>query len=311
MLFLFLHFDQEKLFAGVADCLPCMQSYAERIVAMRKRDPSLFTLRGGTIDDEFFHAQDDLNLMLKEFMTLMEGRTRLEAFWIYWRQFWQKDVLIQTLESVDQMILRLQERGNLINEVLWSDRMCYYRMCTLLDTHNSATVKLSKFIFLVCLVTRKDVPYHATFFPPASWLHHRRAIRPGDPRRSTLQQYDPDNEVPHGATTPFHPEWFARTIPLFDTPEFHDVVAEMDNSIRENVNALMDRTSFFKMSFSKMRGVLAKRLDLISQTQAKIIGFVITGAVGIIAKMNVIDALSDIQNITSAVLKHLVNQTHT
>lgn len=268
--------DAEQEFPPVKDMLPDMELFMSRLIAIKKKKPSMFCRRGMTPQDEVRNLEVDHAAIMTTFLGALDGRTAWESFTNTCKNIFKKNELIKTLDAVNLMRDEAEAYGGNMGMLMDSHRMSYFRQVAWKDSpdeiFNSATVKLVLVLFLMAYITNDQFRHKALVLPPDDYFINKAWLVRGQTHRESLKEMYGDGEVfPVDSVRPVHPKWFALHIPLLDSPIFTHVVQALIAEYEMSPSYHSFKVNFFNQFTTRVSASLKTRIDMVSTLQTRLL----------------------------------------
>jgi len=276
----------QSTFPNPKDRLPDMVEFATMLVAVKSANNNAPFMRRGGKERELRNMELDHGAIRQIFMHMVRGGSAQDRFGRSFQNFMHKPQLIRTINAVKMYRERSLSLGNNICQLMQEERVTYFRQCAFQtsgsedsdNVFNSVSFKLTQMLFILSYISNDTFQCKPFVKKPDPYFKGRLTLFKNEPLRECFKDYftpgenldaDPD------AVLPFHPDWFAHDIPLFETPLYGNLVAAMYKQVYINPNAYESKMCFFRSLLAETVGSMETELDLVTTAQTKLLGMVV------------------------------------
>jgi len=261
-------------FPPTVDMLPSVVDIMSCVVEAKRSQARLFC-RGSEQGMYGFEAD---HAVLRQFtLELTAGVTYQDKIKKLWYAFWNKSVLIQTIQAVENMSAKAAAiSAGELHVLLQEEQSNYYRQgiggtLDACDVHASTSVKLTSLLMLQLLLVKGGrVPVCFTK-PPPDHLINRLSLTMDELDELDVK-YDLFTEkADMDAVLPFHPLWFQHNVPLLLGPWFSQLLLWLERKTKEP-HLFMDKVNAHRQLLALILGELKTQLDYVHTMLVKIMG---------------------------------------
>jgi len=262
------------------DLLPELPMVIRQISLAVKDIPGSFKPRlGGSPGDAMEWIEFENSVINDAVYEQMFGSTYWQGFMRFWKCFWHKERLIETVQAVGAVDSLALLNGRDVGKQLKDQRSTYLRQCfsKRTDVHNTVSMKLAQLLFFHALFLRGRVPTWLRRPPPAN-IYNRTSVMNEDFDMNELDVRDGSTQpLVEDADEIIHPDWFRHDVPLFMMPVYEEVYQWADAEDLSDPLAFTQKMSSYRGLLSAVRGRLEAKVDLVTTMQTKMAGLLVAG----------------------------------